>query len=95
LQYAVFIDFRHNERHNIPMAKHHSVRLPGLSAVRRQRGLTQTELARRVRVSASFISKVEAGEKGVGIVVLDGLIEGLDTSRSALERAGVDSSPVS
>lgn len=38
-----------------------------LSQIRREQGITQVELARKLRVSQSFISKVETGERSLRV----------------------------
>lgn len=38
-----------------------------LSQIRREKGITQVELARKLRVPQSFISKVETGERSLRV----------------------------
>lgn len=43
-----------------------------LKAARKQAGLTQAEVARRLRRPQSFVSKCESGERRVDVVELEG-----------------------
>lgn len=56
----------------------------GLSRVRAQRELTQAELARLAGVSASAISQVEAGRRGLSLDTVVGLSEQLQVSIDTL-----------
>jgi transcriptional regulator with XRE-family HTH domain len=52
----------------------HTVRyeklLQALRAARKEAGLTQTEVAKHFRTHASFVSKIESGERRIDVVEL-------------------------
>lgn len=61
---------------------------------RKAAGLTQAQLAERLDVGTTFISRVERGEKFVSIKVLQALTETFHVSYDALLRAPEDESSV-
>jgi len=52
------------------IAKEYSFLLRQLRAARKQKGLTQEQMARKLRESQSFISKCERGERRLDVVEL-------------------------
>lgn len=53
---------------------------------RKNAGMTQAQLAERINVSTAFVSRIERGEKGVSLKVLDALAEEFQVSYDALVR---------
>lgn len=53
---------------------------------RKNAGMTQAQLAEKINVSTAFVSRMERGEKGVSIKVLDALVEEFQVSYDALMR---------
>lgn len=53
---------------------------------RKNAGITQAQLAERINVSTAFVSRMERGEKGVSLKVLDALAEEFQVSYDALVR---------
>lgn len=51
-------------------SKHYETLLRTLKQVRRDQGLTQTDVARRFGAHASFVSKCESGERRIDVVEL-------------------------
>ena len=51
-----------------------------LRAERRRAGLTQIELAKRLRETQTFVSKFERGERRVDVIELHAICEALGTS---------------
>lgn len=63
----------------------------GLSALRAQRGMTQSELARIVGVTPSAISQAERGQRGLSLQTLVELCDRLGVSLDGLVRGRTDS----
>lgn len=59
---------------------------------RKNAGMTQAQLAERINVSTAFVSRMERGEKGVSLKVLDALAETFQVSYDALMREPADHS---
>jgi transcriptional regulator with XRE-family HTH domain len=57
-----------------------------LRETRENAGITQVQLAKRLSVPQSFISKVETGERRVDIVELEAICKVLGTSLSAFAK---------
>jgi len=57
-----------------------------LKNLRRERGLTQSELAARLDVPQSYVSKYEAGERRLDLVELEGVAHALGTTLSTIVR---------
>ena len=55
-----------------------------LQRLRRERGLTQEELAARANVHQTYISGVEAGRRNASVLVLAKLADGLEADISLL-----------
>lgn len=53
---------------------------------RKNAGMTQAQLAEKINVSTAFVSRIERGEKGVSVKVLDALVEEFQVSYDALLR---------
>lgn len=53
---------------------------------RKNAGMTQAQLAEKINVSPAFVSRMERGEKGVSLKVLDALAEEFQVSYDALVR---------
>jgi transcriptional regulator with XRE-family HTH domain len=73
----------------------HTVRyeklLQTLRAARQEAGLTQTQVAKHFRTHASFVSKVEAGERRLDVVELADFCRIYSVRLSAfLKRAGLE-----
>ncbi|QNJ91193.1 helix-turn-helix transcriptional regulator [Mycolicibacterium fluoranthenivorans] len=51
-----------------------------LRQLRREAGLTQVEVAERLRVPQSFVSKYESGERRLDVIELRYVAEALDTT---------------
>ncbi len=64
-----------------------------LRTIRRERGVTQVQLAERLAVPQSVISKIENGERQVDFVEVEALCEALGTSLRSFCRRW-DSTPV-
>ncbi len=62
----------------------------GLSALRAQRGITQSELARIVGVTPSAISQAERGQRGLSLATLVELCDRLGVSLDGLVRGQAD-----
>jgi len=45
--------------------------LTALRAARKQAGLTQTQVGKKFRAHASFVSKIESGERRIDVIELD------------------------
>lgn len=56
-----------------------------IRALRKQVGITQAELARRARVSPSYLNLIEANKRAVAGVLLDRIARGLGVARSELD----------
>lgn len=54
---------------------------------RKEAGMTQAQLAEKINVSPAFISRVERGEKGMSVKVLESLTKEFQVSYDALMRA--------
>jgi transcriptional regulator with XRE-family HTH domain len=63
-----------------------------LQDLRTEAGLTQAQLARRLRRPQSFVSKLEAGQRRIDVVELEAMARAFGLSLSAVvgryERAG-------
>ncbi len=53
---------------------------------RKNAGMTQAQLAEKINVSTAFVSRMERGEKGASVKVLDALVEVFQVSYDALMR---------
>lgn len=53
---------------------------------RKEAGMTQAQLAEKINVSPAFISRLERGEKGMSVKVLEALTEEFQVSYDALMR---------
>jgi predicted transcriptional regulator/DNA-binding XRE family transcriptional regulator len=56
-----------------------------IRALRKRAGITQAELARRARVSPSYLNLIEANKRAVAGVLLDRIARGLGVERSELD----------
>ena len=59
---------------------------------RKNAGMTQAQLAEKINVSTAFISRMERGQKGASLKVLDALTEVFQVSYDALVREPGDRS---
>ena len=59
---------------------------------RKNAGMTQAQLAEKINVSTAFVSRMERGEKGVSVKVLDALVAEFQVSYDALMREPADRS---
>lgn len=65
--------------------------LQALRAARKEAGLTQTQVAKHFRTHASFVSKVEAGERRIDVVELADFCRIYSIKLGAfLKQAGLD-----
>lgn len=65
--------------------------LKTLRAVRQEAGLTQGEVAKHFRAHASFVSKIESGERRIDVVELAELCRLYGVKlRDLLTRAGIE-----
>ena len=55
-----------------------------IQRLRKNAGMTQAQLAEKINISPAFVSRIERGEKGVSVKVLDALVEE-PADRSRLE----------
>lgn len=53
---------------------------------RKSAGMTQAQLAEKINVSTAFISRLERGEKGMSLNVLESLADAFQVSYDALMR---------
>jgi transcriptional regulator with XRE-family HTH domain len=61
------------------------LRIPGLKAWRKRRGLTQKELARRVDVRQQYVGRIETGLRGCDPLVAQRLAEELAVDLGELQ----------
>lgn len=54
---------------------------------RKSAGMTQAQLAERINVSTAFVSRLERGEKGMSLSVLEALADVFQVSYDALMRS--------
>ncbi len=57
-----------------------------LRAIRRERGVTQVQLAERLKVAQSVVCKIERGERRIDLPEVEAVCEALGVSRSTLFR---------
>lgn len=57
-----------------------------IQRLRKDAGMTQAQLAEKINVSTAFVSRMERGEKGASLKVLDALAEVFQVSYDALVR---------
>src|SRR5947209_8444681 len=76
--------------------RHHSIVAhfaQRLRDTRRASGMSQQDLARRAKVSTTYIGKLERGESSVGIDMLARLAEALDVELTALLVGATNKAP--
>lgn len=62
----------------------HQALMRALRAARKQQGLTQEELARRIDRPQSFVAKVEGGERRLDVIEFAELISALEVEPATL-----------
>ena len=63
-----------------------------IQRLRKNAGMTQAQLAEKINISPAFVSRIERGEKGVSVKVLDALVGEFQVSYDALMREPADRS---
>jgi len=74
-------------------SKEYEIFLGKLVSARKEAGLTQEELARRVRRTQSWVSKVERGERRIDVIELREVCQALERSFPIFVKALEDSLP--
>ena len=73
-------------------SKHHRAIIDALTAARKRAGLTQRQLAQRLRKPASFIAKIELVERNVSVIELIAICDALEVAPATVlaSRTGVE-----